>query len=80
MDTPQICVTVSAPTMAELRARLAETLDLALADNELAWALDPDGTWAKVAGPTGTGDAEHGGVNTQRQLRELAVSRSHAPA
>jgi polyphosphate kinase len=52
----------------KLRARLAEMLDLDLADDVLAWELEPDGTWHKV-----TGDK---GINTQRALRELAVARA----
>ncbi|MET0420486.1 MAG: polyphosphate kinase 1, partial [Acidimicrobiia bacterium] len=59
----------------KLRARLAEMLDVALADDVLAWNLGPDGTWAKVAG---TDNAGNGGVNTQRLLRDLAISRTHA--
>jgi len=52
----------------ELRARLQEILDVNLADDTLAWELEPDGTWAKVATVEG--------VNTHRRLQELAVERS----
>jgi polyphosphate kinase len=51
-----------------LRARLAEVLDLALADDELAWELAPEGTWSRVPGTAG--------VNTQQKSRELAVARA----
>jgi polyphosphate kinase len=54
----------------KLRARLAEMLELNLADDELAWSLGPDGAWTKI-----TGDAS---VSTQRRLREIAVSRARA--
>ena len=35
---------------ARLRARLAEVLELALADDVLAWELAADGTWSRVEG------------------------------
>jgi len=53
---------------AELRARLRQILDIVLADDTLAWALGPDGRWAKV--PTVTG------LNAQRRLQELALERA----
>jgi polyphosphate kinase len=52
----------------KLRARLAEVLDVNLADDVLAWELAPDGTWEKV-----TTDV---GIDAQRRLRELALSRA----
>ncbi len=52
-----------------LRARLAEMLDLNLADDVLAWELGADGTWTKV--PTRVG------ISTHRALEELAVARAH---
>ncbi len=51
-----------------LRARLAEVLDVSLADDVLAWELAPDGTWNRVP--------ERKGVNAQRRLRELATARA----
>ena len=51
-----------------LRARLAEMLDLDLADDTLAWELTADGTWQKI--PTLVG------VSTHRRLQELAVGRA----
>jgi len=54
-----------------LQARLAEVLDVNLADDERAWELCPDGSWAKV--PTTVG------VRAQRRLRELAVERALEP-
>ena len=53
-----------------LRARLAEMLELDLADDVLAWELAADGSWHKI--PTVSG------VSTHRALQELAVARAHA--
>ncbi len=53
-----------------LRARLDEILELNLADDVLAWSLEPDGTWVKV--PT------RNGVDTQVALQSLAVARTKA--
>jgi polyphosphate kinase len=58
---------VSAPAM---RDRLDEILTINLADDTLAWELDRDGTWRRV--PRGAG------VNTHRQLQELATQRARA--
>jgi polyphosphate kinase len=55
-----------------LQARLAEFLDVCLADDVLAWELQPGGDWRKVA--TGKG------VNEQRRMMELAVARSRVDA
>jgi len=52
----------------ELRARIDEILQASLDDDELAWELGSDGGWRKV--PTTVG------VNAQRRLQELAVSRA----
>jgi len=54
-------------TEPRLRARLAEILDINLADDVLAWELKRDATWHRV--PT----VED--VDTHRLLRELAVTR-----
>ncbi|HEY5861235.1 MAG TPA: polyphosphate kinase 1 [Actinomycetota bacterium] len=51
-----------------LQERLAEVLAIELADDELAWELDPDGGWHKV--PTSRG------ANAHRALQELAVERA----
>ena len=53
-----------------LRARLDEILELNLADDVLAWTLEPDGTWAKV--PTVVG------LESQVRFQELAVARAKA--
>ena len=53
---------------AALQERLAEVLAIELADDELAWELDPEGRWHKV--PTSRG------VNAHRALQELAVERA----
>jgi polyphosphate kinase len=58
--------TVTAPP---LRARLAEILEVNLADDVLAWELAEDGSWHKV--PTVVG------VDTHTRLRELAEERAH---
>ena len=52
----------------KLRARLAEVLEVALADDVLAWELDGDGSWSRVEGDDG--------VDTQQRLRELAIARA----
>ena len=52
----------------ELRARLAEILDLNFRDDMLAWELQPDGEWRKVP--------RQEGVDAQRHCRELAVRSS----
>jgi polyphosphate kinase len=51
-----------------LTARLDEILSVNLADDVLAWELQPDGSWTKV--PTRVG------VNTHKRLQELALSRA----
>jgi polyphosphate kinase len=60
-------VPVSAPAM---RDRLDEILTIDLADDTLAWELDRDGAWRRVP--------RTAGVNTHRQLKELAVRRARA--
>jgi polyphosphate kinase len=55
-----------------LRARLDEILAINLADDTLAWELQPDGNWRKV--PTIEG------VNTHRRLQELALERAQVGA
>jgi polyphosphate kinase len=57
-----------APIAAGLKSRLAEVIEIELADDVLAWELGPDGTWHKV--PTVIG------VDTHERLQELAVQRS----
>jgi polyphosphate kinase len=53
-----------------LHARLAQMLELNLADDTLSWDLAADGTWRKI--PTVTG------ISTHRALQELAVARAHS--
>jgi len=61
-------VEVVAPVLPEqLRMRLAEILDVCLADDVLAWELSPDGTWVKVPRVRG--------VSTHTRLQELAIRR-----
>jgi polyphosphate kinase len=55
-------------TDARTRARLDEILAINLADDTLAWTLEPDGTWRKV--PTVRG------VESQVRFQELAVARA----
>ena len=51
-----------------LRARLAEILELDLADDMLAWELDADGTWQKIP--------RRSGISTHRVLQEAALERA----
>jgi polyphosphate kinase len=53
-----------------LRDRLDEILSINLADDTLAWELDRDSTWRRVSGGAG--------VNTHRQLQDLAIQRARA--
>jgi polyphosphate kinase len=50
-----------------LQARLAEVLEVNLADDVLAWSLAPDSTWAVADGARG--------VDTHRRLQALALER-----
>jgi polyphosphate kinase len=59
-----------AVTPPQLKARLAEVLDLNLIDDTLSWELDADGTWHKVE------PIEH--LNAQHRLADLAVERAQA--
>jgi polyphosphate kinase len=52
----------------ELQARLAEILDLTLADDVQSWELGPEATWRRV--PAGKG------LCAQRVLQELALERA----
>jgi polyphosphate kinase len=55
-------------TGVRLRSRLDEILSLALADDVLAWNLEPDGTWTKVPVTEA--------IESQVRLQELAVARA----
>jgi polyphosphate kinase len=52
------------------KARLAEILEVGLADDMLAWELRGDGTWEKVAAAKG--------VDSQQMLQTLATARAQA--
>jgi polyphosphate kinase len=54
-----------------LQARLDEVLDVALADDVLAWTLGPDGRWAP--------SPEGGTVESQVALQELTIERAAQP-
>ncbi len=54
----------------DLQERLLEVLDIELADDTLAWELQPDATWARV----GRGPGEP--ANSHHRLQELACSRT----
>jgi polyphosphate kinase len=54
-----------------LRQRLHEILDIALADDVLAWELDADGTWHRLHPTSGSS-----GRDSHRRLQELAGSRA----
>jgi polyphosphate kinase len=55
----------------ELQERLREVLDVNLADDTLAWRLDPDGRWSRIEGD--------GKVDTHLRLQELAAERARRP-
>ena len=57
-------------TTPALQERLQEILDVNLADDVLAWELDPDATWSRVRG------ADGGSVDTHLRLQELALARN----
>jgi polyphosphate kinase len=59
-------------TDTRLRARIDEILEINLADDVLAWELEPDGNWRKI--PTVVG------VDTHLRLEELALARAQVPA
>jgi polyphosphate kinase len=62
-------VEVVAPVLPEqLRLRLAQILDVCLADETLAWRLNPDGEWTRSDGPRETA--------THARLHELALRRA----
>jgi polyphosphate kinase len=52
----------------DLQARLQEILDVNLADDVLAWVLDPSGAWCHVP--------PEGHVDTHLRLQELAHART----
>jgi polyphosphate kinase len=52
----------------ELKAQLDEVVDVLLADDALAWELQPDGDWRKLS--------DSGTVNSQERLAELAHRRA----
>jgi polyphosphate kinase len=54
-----------------LQAQLQQVLDVNLADDELAWELQPDGSWRKVPRALG--------VHTHRALERLAGDRAGPP-
>ena len=55
-----------------LRERLDEILTINLSDDTLAWNLDREGTWHRVATIEG--------INTHHRLQELAVARTQQSA
>jgi polyphosphate kinase len=54
-----------------LRGRLEEIVTTVLADTDLAWELDADGTWSRVPTP-----ADDRRVNAQRELHRRATERA----
>lgn len=50
-----------------LQRRLQQIIDVQLADDHLAWRLEPDSTWSKVQGGSG--------VDTHHVLEDLALGR-----
>lgn len=59
-----------------LRERLWEILDLALADRRQAWAMRADGSYSRLAPPTGASGAEATG--SQAAMMELTRGRAAA--
>jgi polyphosphate kinase len=59
---------VTPVTQPDLKARLAEILEVNLADDTLAWSLGADGAWTKV--PTTVG------INAHDRFQELARERA----
>lgn len=59
-----------------LQARLAEVIEVNLADNVLAWTLSGEGSWEPVAryGPDSAGRSAE--VDTHRRLQDVALARS----
>jgi polyphosphate kinase len=57
-------------TSPPLQQRLQEILDVNLADDVLAWELQPDATWLRVR------SAGEGTVDTHLRMQELAVERN----
>jgi polyphosphate kinase len=57
----------------ELQSRLAEVIEVELADDTLAWELGSDGAWTKVRG--GASSSEQ--LNSQEALKLLAYQRTH---
>jgi polyphosphate kinase len=53
-----------------LQERLGQILEVELEDDDLAWALQSDGSWAKA--PTDNG------VNAQQAFEQLAEARAAA--
>jgi polyphosphate kinase len=51
-----------------LKARLAQIMEVVLSDDQLAWQLNPDGSWEKVS--------TRRGINSQRRFEELALARA----
>ncbi len=56
----------------DLQSQLREILDTNLADDVLAWELDPDNTWRKVASVSG--------IDTHIRLQEAELERARTPA
>jgi polyphosphate kinase len=56
----------------DLQERLEGILEVNLADDTLAWILQPDGQWVHVA--------EGGTLDTHLHLQEIARSRAHRRA
>ncbi|HKW58981.1 MAG TPA: polyphosphate kinase 1 [Candidatus Dormibacteraeota bacterium] len=56
-------------TDTRLCRRLQQILDVALADDLLAWELGPDGSWRKVSAVRG--------LNSHNRFKELAIESAH---
>jgi polyphosphate kinase len=59
-------------TYPRMRARLEEILTICLADDVLAWTLEPDGTWHKIETVEG--------IESQVRFQQLAIARAKVRA
>ncbi|MDZ7679553.1 MAG: RNA degradosome polyphosphate kinase [Acidimicrobiales bacterium] len=55
----------------DLQGRLAEVIEINLADDQHSWELGPDGEWSRTKGPLGR--------NAHLELQQLALERSARP-
>lgn len=74
----EVLVTVASP---DLQDRLRGALDIVLADELLAWELNPDGTWNRVRETRATDladPADREDLNAHELLQQLALTRARS--